>query len=150
MTPLTKEQLRKSVKQYRWYHTIEVAEGIFTDSSAPHFNKMWDFNLRCLRTIDFQGKRVLDVGCRDGLFSFFAERQGAREVIGIVNDLSKGAVEVPNPAFSLEELKCIEINNTTSLTPTTFGKFDIMLFLGVLYHLRYPFLGLAEDRRLHG
>jgi hypothetical protein len=43
---------------------------------------MWDFNLRAMDLVDFKDKKVLDVACRDGLFSFEAERRGARQVIG--------------------------------------------------------------------
>jgi tRNA (mo5U34)-methyltransferase len=43
-----------------------------------------------------RGKRVIDIGCRDGMFSFEAERMGAAEVTGIDNDLSTAAVEFLN------------------------------------------------------
>jgi len=142
MLQLTKQEIQTRLKQYRWYHTIEVAEGVFTESHVPHFKEMWDFNLTRLASIDFRGKRVLDIGCRDGLFSFLAEKRGAREVIGIDNDLSNGAVEFLIPLFrsgvSMREM------NLYDLSPATLGKFDIILFFGVLYHLRYPFWGLKR------
>ena len=142
MSQLTKQEIQDKVKQYRWYHSIEVAEGVFTESHVPHFQEMWDFNLRCLESFDFRGKRVLDIGCRDGLFSFLAEKRGAREVVGIDNDLSKGAVEFLIPHFgskvSMREM------NLYDLDPEVVGKFDVVLFFGVLYHLRYPFWGLKR------
>ena len=48
---------------------------------------------------DLSYKRVLDVGCRDGLFCFAAENRGAAFVLGIDNNLSVGATEVSDPAF---------------------------------------------------
>src|SRR5262249_11270632 len=83
------------------------------------------------------GKRVLDVGCRDGLYSFLAERQGAREVIGIDNDLSRAAVDVLIPHFG-STVRMHEMN-LYDLTPAPFGTFDVLIFADVLYHLRYPF-----------
>jgi 2-polyprenyl-3-methyl-5-hydroxy-6-metoxy-1,4-benzoquinol methylase len=96
--------------------------------------------------MDFNNKRVLDIGCRDGLFSFFAESRGAAEVIGIDNDLSKPAVEFLIPFFN-SKIKMYEMN-LYDLKPDTFGLFDLVIFPGVLYHLRYPFWGLKVIRDL--
>jgi SAM-dependent methyltransferase len=93
-----------------------------------------------LRRLPVRGKRVLDVGCRDGLFSFEAERQGASEVIGIDNDLSPAAVEFLIPHFA-SRVK-MHAMNVLDLRPDDFGKFDLVIFAGVLYHLRYPFHAL--------
>lgn len=98
---------------------------------------MWDLVINSLEKIDFEGKRVLDVGCRDGLFSFFAEEKGASEVIGIDNLISTGAVDVVIPARD-SQVKMVEMN-VNDLSTDTFGSFDVIIFAGVLYHLRYPF-----------
>jgi predicted RNA methylase len=45
-----------------------------------------------MKLFDFKGKRVLDIGCRDGALSFAAEQLGATEVIGVDNDLSDGLI----------------------------------------------------------
>jgi SAM-dependent methyltransferase len=142
MTDLTPEQVKQKIKQYRWYHSIEVAPGVFTESHVPQFQPMWDFNMRCLENIDFRGKRVLDIGCRDGMFSLFAERRGAREVIGIDNDLSNGAVEFLIPHF--QSKVSMKETNLYDLSANEFGQFDLIMFFGVLYHLRYPFWGLKK------
>ena len=96
--------------------------------------------LKALRAIPVNGKRVLDVGCRDGLLSFEAERLGASEVIGIDNDLSRGAVEFLIPHF--ESGVKMRAMNLLDLHPGAFGKFDLVIFAGVLYHIRYPFHAL--------
>ena len=102
--------------------------------------------LNALKTLDLSGKRVLDVGCRDGLFSFAAEKAGALEVVGIDNDLSKGAVEFLIPFFD-SKVEMYELN-LYDLTVERFGKFDVIMLPGVLYHLRYPFWGLKILRDL--
>jgi SAM-dependent methyltransferase len=148
MSTVSNQELRQAVDQYRWYHRIKVAEDLYTTpyfwdngGSRWSFQRLWDFGLRSLQSIDFAGKRVLDVGCRDGMFSFEAERRGAREVVGVDRQLSRGAKELLIPLFQsqvqMHELSLYE------LTPERFGLFDIILFPGVLYHLRYPFLALA-------
>lgn len=134
--------LREQANKYKWYHTIKVANGIYTDSVCPDYKSLWDFNLECMKNIDFKNKRVLDIGCRDGLFSFEAEKRGAREIIGIDNDISKGATEFLIPLFK-SNVQMYELN-LYDLTPEKFGLFDIIIFFGVLYHLRYPFWGLKK------
>ena len=136
------EEVTQALQRYSWYHSIEVLDGVFTKSTVPEYQEMWDFNLQCLEKVDFRGKRVLDIGCRDGLFSFYAERRGAKEVIGLDNDLSRGAVEFLIPHFG-SKVRMFEVN-VYDLEPGKFGQFDIILFFGVLYHLRYPFWGLRK------
>ena len=101
---------------------------------------------RCgsLRELDFRGKRVLDIGCRDGLFCFEAERLGAAEVIGIDNDPSIPMREFLIPCLR-SKVRLHELN-LFDLRPETFGTFDIVIFPGVLYHLRYPFWALKLFR----
>jgi len=129
-------ELTNQLNQYKWYHKIKVADQLYTQSVVPHFQHMWDFNLNAMKIVDFNDKKVLDVGCRDGLFSFEAEGRGAREIIGIDNDLSVGATQFLIPYFQ-SKVKMYQMN-LLDLTPERFGAFDIILFFGVLYHLRYP------------
>jgi 2-polyprenyl-3-methyl-5-hydroxy-6-metoxy-1,4-benzoquinol methylase len=137
----TRPDYAEIFKKYGFYHIIEVAPGVFTpgDESNREDQKVV---LDALRKIDISGKRFLDVGCRDGLFSFEAERRGAAEVIGIDNDLSLAATEFLIPHFA-SKVKMIGMN-LYDLSPEAFGLFDVVLFAGVLYHLRYPIWGLKQ------
>ncbi|MBR0555652.1 DUF1698 domain-containing protein [Ciceribacter sp. L1K23] len=130
------QALQESLGNYDWYHIVDLPGGLQTPG-RPHFKYMWDLVIQSLDRIDFAGKRVLDIGCRDGLFSFHAEEKGAAEIIGIDNFLSKGAVEVVIPARK-SKVQMVEMN-VNDLTRETFGTFDVIIFAGVLYHLRYPF-----------
>ncbi|PCH59247.1 MAG: hypothetical protein COC05_07395 [Gammaproteobacteria bacterium] len=79
---MNEEEIIKELKGYEFYHSIQLTENI----STPGVSKpipLQQVVLRVLRSIDLKGKRVLDIGCRDGLFSFEAEKLGASEVIGI-------------------------------------------------------------------
>jgi len=138
---LTDAELREKIKQYAFYHQFRLTETI-TTPCQPIVQPSLQSTLRALEGFDFHDKRVLDVGCRDGLFSFEAERRGAREVVGIDNDLSPAAVEFLAPFFR-SQVRFSEMN-LFDLAPATFGKFDVILFPGVLYHLRYPVWGLKR------
>lgn len=137
-----KEKLLKEMGKYKWYHNIKVKDDLYTNPDCPDYKRLWDFNFECMKGVDFSNKRVLDIGCRDGLFSFDAERRGAKEVIGIDNNISKGATEFLIPLFG-SKVKMYELN-LYDLTPEKFGTFDIIIFFGVLYHLRYPVWGLKK------
>lgn len=138
---MDENQLRNEVEKYYFFHIIKLTENLSTlGDSGPV--PIQNVALKALRELDIKDKRVLDIGCRDGLFSFEAERMGAKEVIGIDNNLSLGAVNLLIPYFN-SSVKMYELN-VVDLTPETFGMFDVVLFPGVLYHLRYPFWALKR------
>jgi SAM-dependent methyltransferase len=131
--------VQEALDRYSWYHRIDLEPGIqtpgqelFLPIQAPIMSE--------LHRHDLAGKRFLDIGCRDGLFSFEAEKMGASEVLGIDNDLSSGAVEFLIPHFkSKVQMRAVNLYEFTADKP-----FDFVLFAGVLYHLRFPFLGLKR------
>jgi SAM-dependent methyltransferase len=134
-----RQELQAAIERYSWYHTIELAPGLSTPGMRSMVPQV-EYLRSVVRGLDLAGKRVLDVGTRDGALAFEAERAGAREVVGIDNDLSRGAVEVLIPYFG-SAVRMQEMN-LLDLTPDQFGRFDVVLCCGVLYHLRYPFWGL--------
>jgi 2-polyprenyl-3-methyl-5-hydroxy-6-metoxy-1,4-benzoquinol methylase len=142
-TKMRDYELQERISQYRWYHIIKLTDEVSTPGD-PHYLPAQDLFMKHLGSLDLHGKRVLDIGCRDGLFSFAAERLGAAEVIAIDNDLSKGAVELLIPFFG-SKVKMHEMS-LYDLDPSSFGLFDVVLLPGVLYHLRYPFWGLRVIR----
>ncbi len=139
VTPMDESEIRGKLETYNFYHVIKLTEHIQTPGWAPSV-PIVELVLRGLRSLDFKNKRVLDIGCRDGILSFEAEKLGAREVIGIDNDLSRTALEFLIPYFK-SKVKMYELN-IFDLTPQIFGMFDVVIFSGVLYHLRYPFWAL--------
>ena len=78
----------------------------------------------------------------DGAQSFAAEQLGASEVVGIDNDLSNGLTDFLIP-FKRSKVKAYQ-RNLNDLSREQFGEFDLVVFAGVLYHLRYPIWGLRR------
>lgn len=131
----------EKMRDYDFYHIIELQPGI----STPGYEWLLPIQApihEALATIDVGGKRVLDVGCRDGLFSFLMERQGAAEIIGIDNDISPGAKEFLIPWFNSKVRMVNE--NIYNISKEVYGQFDVVLFAGVLYHLRFPYLAIRK------
>jgi tRNA (mo5U34)-methyltransferase len=140
---MTDAELREAIKDYKFYHIIPLNERVSTPGQ-PEFVPFQQIFMKCLRTLELKGKRVLDIGCRDGLFSFAAEGMGAAEVVGIDHNLSMPATKFLIPYFK-SQIRMLE-RNLYDLKAQDLGLFDIILFAGVLYHLRYPFWGLKVLR----
>lgn len=139
--PLDKEEeiLARIASIPHWHHQIEVAPGIVTPGVSNTSQRLEWYQL----PKDLSGKRVLDIGCYEGFFTFECERRGA-EVVAI-DVLPLG----PQSGFSLahELLGSRATFYHTSiydLNPEQFGTFDLVLGLGVIYHLRHPLLGLER------
>jgi tRNA (mo5U34)-methyltransferase len=137
-------EIRRLIAEHgRWWHEIEVAPGIVTPGDDS--NRM---KLPILDELGFpssmQGLRALDIGCSDGYFSFEMERRGAQVVaIDFVPETYTGFATVRQILASNVEYR---MDNVYNLTPEAYGTFDVVLFMGVLYHLRKPLAALDSIR----
>lgn len=95
------------------------------------------------------GKSVLDIGAWDGYFSFEAERRGAARVLSTDHFCWSGPGWGTKRGydFAHEALgsKCESLDvDVFDLDPKVHGTFDVVLFMGVLYHLTDPYGGLRK------
>jgi tRNA (mo5U34)-methyltransferase len=132
-----------------WYHKIELAPGIVTPGAD--WEHLWGPMRERHRAVDFRGQRVLEVGCWDGYWSFEAEKLGAAEVWA-TDDMSQRKTVTRSVPFVIECLGSkvryrddVSVYDVDEVFPE---KFDVVICYGVLYHLRYPVLGLARLRRV--
>lgn len=122
-----------------WWHSFELPNGSLVEgvcSLAGLKNRLAQFPIPA----DLRGKRVLDIGCWDGWFSFELERRGA-EVMAVDcwdNPRFRQMSAAYNSRVDYRQLDMYE------LTPRRVGRFDIVLFMGVLYHLKHPLLALER------
>ena len=137
--------LQSRVDELRWYHQIDLAPGVRT----PGINNPTEAIHRLGLPADLSGRTVLDIGAWDGAWSFEAERRGAKRVLA-TDEFSwdgpgwgkKAAFELAREALgSSVEDRTIDVFD---LSPETVGTFDVVLFLGVLYHLKDPVGGLER------
>ncbi len=136
-------EIKTLLKRYSFYHVIPLTHDIKTPG-ITRFVPIQKNALEILKGIDLRGKRVLDIGCKDGLFSLEAEKMGASEVVGIDTKLSKAAVEFLIPYFN-SKIK-MHAMSVYDLSPEKVSLFDVVIFFGVLYHLRYPFWAIKKIR----
>ncbi len=140
--PMTTEQIRHRVSELgKWFHNIDLG-GVQT---APnHFLgdypsckwKMFQASIPA----DLTGKSVLDIGCNGGFYSIEMKRRGAARVVGVDSDpdyleQARFAAQVTGCDIDFRKLDVYEVAALGE-------KFDIVLFMGVLYHLRHPLLAL--------
>jgi len=140
---VTDADARAMIAAYpHWYHRIEVRPGVIT----PGVNDS-PLQLQMLQLpADCSGMRALDIGARDGFFSFELERRGA-DVLA-VDYMPPERTGFPIAAQLLGSRVVFRQANIYHLTPEEIGTFDLVLFLGLLYHLPDPVRAMRIVRRL--
>jgi tRNA (mo5U34)-methyltransferase len=125
-----------------WFHNIDLGGGIWT--APDHFlgdypGVKWRRFADALPA-DLTGKSVLDIGCNGGFYAIEMKRRGAARVLGLDAD-DRYLAQARFAAASLGQE--IEFRNLSVYDVGALGeRFDIVLFMGVLYHLRHPLLAL--------
>lgn len=138
--------LRERVAAHRWYHSIDLGHGIVTPGVDNSPERLARIDLPA----SLAGRTVLDIGAWDGFFSFECERRGASRVVA--SDYfswhsadgwgRKAGFEMAREALG-SNVEDVDID-VMDLSPERVGTFDVVLFLGVLYHLRHPLLALER------
>jgi tRNA (mo5U34)-methyltransferase len=140
--PLPIPALRQRIQALGpWFHNIDL-HGVATAPDHPLGNypaDKWAKFAPALAEL-VAGRSVLDIGCNGGFYSIEMKRLGAARVLGIDSDpdylaQARFAAEVCGAKIELREMSVYDV---ASIGET----FDIVLFMGVLYHLRHPLLAL--------
>jgi len=138
---MTDAELREAVRRHDWYHSIELRPGVTTPGRAAERNVLPFLGI----PDDLSGMSVLDIGCWDGFFSFEAERRGAKRVVAsdVWETMGRGAFDFAraelNSAVEPVQASVYDLPDVLSG-----DRFDLVLFLGVLYHLKHPLLALEK------
>jgi tRNA (mo5U34)-methyltransferase len=139
------DALRREVDNIKWWHTIDLGGGIVTPGIDPTPQRLAEIRM----PENLAGRTVLDVGAWDGFFSFEAERRGASRVLATDSFCWGGGGWGTKAGFDLArrarqsnvEDHRIEV---LDLSSETVGVFDIVLFLGILYHMKHPLIALER------
>jgi tRNA (mo5U34)-methyltransferase len=124
-----------------WFHNMDLG-GVAT--APKHF--LGDYPRQKFRRFehaiprDLRGMTVLDIGCNAGFYSIEMKRRGADRVVGIDSDDSylaqaRFAAEITGVDLELRKMDVYQVGELREA-------FDLVLFMGVLYHLRHPLLAL--------
>jgi tRNA (mo5U34)-methyltransferase len=138
----TEEEIRARVGALgKWFHNLDL-NGVRT--APDHF--LNDYPAVKWRRFahavpeDLSGRSVLDIGCNAGFYAIEMKRRGAARVLGIDFDdrylaQARFAAEVTGQDIEFRKLSVYDVALLGE-------RFDVVLFMGVLYHLRHPLLAL--------
>ena len=140
--PEREEELRRRIEELGpWFHNMLLRE-VWTapDHFLGNYPEVKFASFRSALPADLKGKTVLDIGCNAGFYSFEMKRRGAARVVGIDTDpgylrQARFAAEVLGLEVEFRQLAVWQIAELGE-------KFDLVIFMGVLYHLRHPLLAL--------
>lgn len=124
-----------------WFHNMNL-DGLWT--APDHF--LGDYpavkwrGFRDALPADLTGRSVLDIGCNAGFYAIEMKRRGAARVLGLDSDprylaQARFAAEVTGQDIEFAQGSVYDVGALNE-------RFDIVLFMGVLYHLRHPLLAL--------
>jgi tRNA (mo5U34)-methyltransferase len=139
---ISKEEIRQRVDALSpWFHNLDL-RGVAT--APEHF--LGDYpRVKWRRFADvvperLEGKTVLDIGCNAGFYAMEMKRRGAARVLGLDTDeeylaQARFAAEVSGLDIEFRRMSTYDVGQLGE-------RFDLVIFMGVLYHLRHPLLAL--------
>jgi tRNA (mo5U34)-methyltransferase len=139
---LSREEIRRRVDALGpWFHNLDL-KGVRTAPS--HF--LGDYpqvKWRRFASVipdNLQGKTVLDIGCNAGFYAMEMKRRGAERVLGLDTDdeylaQARFAAEVTGLKIEFRKMSAYDVGQLGE-------QFDLVIFMGVFYHLRHPLLAL--------
>lgn len=132
-----------------WFHRIDFKDGVSTKSGAytgednAHPLPTWK-RISPVLPQDLSGKTVLDIGCNAGFYSFKARERNAKRVLGLDAQLW----HVRQARFAAQGLGHDRVEfrqgSVYDLTPEKVGKHDVVLALGLIYHLKHLYQALEN------
>jgi tRNA (mo5U34)-methyltransferase len=139
---MTAAEIESQVKALgSWFHNMDL-KGVKT--APDHFlgdypSVKWS-RFRHAVPDDLTGKSVLDIGCNAGFYSIEMKKRGAERVVAIDSDdkylnQARFAASVNHMDIEFRKMSVYEV-------PQLAERFDLVIFMGVLYHLRHPLLAL--------
>lgn len=142
MNDMSQAAIRRRVAELgQWFHNLDL-KGVAT--APDHFLHDYPRNkfARFAHALpaDLTGKSVLDIGCNAGFYALEMKRRGAQLVVGVDSDprylaQARFAAEVAEADITFLELSVYDLAQLGQ-------RFDLVLFMGVFYHLRHPLLAL--------
>ena len=146
-TSITVDEIERKIAELGpWFHNLSL---LGVQTAPDHFlgdypNLKWKNFERALPR-DLTGMTVLDIGCNGGFYSIEMKRRGAYRVVGIDHDedylaQARFAAGVLGLDITFKRMSVYDVAQLGE-------RFDLVLFLGVFYHLRHPLLALDLIRQ---
>jgi tRNA (mo5U34)-methyltransferase len=140
--PMQQDEIRSRVRDLGpWFHNLDLG-GVQTapdHALGDYPTCKWRHFAHAIPQ-DLRGRTVLDIGCNAGFYAIEMKRRGADRVVGVDSDprylaQARFATRVKDVEVELANLSVYDVGRLGE-------RFDVVLFMGVLYHLRHPLLAL--------
>lgn len=146
---MDKTQVMEGLKTLSpWFHRIELTPFDMTTKEKSDFGEDADHPLPTWRHVrqcvpeDLSGKTVLDIGCNAGFYAFEARKRNAKEVLGVdARNWHVRQARFVQAALGLDRMR-FRRKSLYELDPLHDGQWDLVLALGLVYHLKHLVLGL--------
>ncbi len=145
------DALRAEVADIAWWHTIDLGNGIVTPGRDESPARLPLLHL----PESLAGQTVLDIGAWDGFYSFACERRGAQRVVAS-DEFAWTRLGTGRRGFDLardtlgSSVETLQLDVLDLAPETAGGTYDLVLFLGVLYHVPDPLLALEHVASVTG
>jgi tRNA (mo5U34)-methyltransferase len=136
---LDEELALKLIQGKYWHHDFEIIPGVRTHGAYDPAGLWNELQL----PLDMSGLSLADVGASNGYFSFEARKRGARVVAFDFRHKDNSGFGLAQYINGLSEIEHHHIN-VLDMTADQFGQFDIVLALGLFYHVSDPYMALAN------
>jgi tRNA (mo5U34)-methyltransferase len=141
-TTLSEQEIAQRVRELGpWFHNLRL-RGVETapEHFLGNYPQVKFEQFRDAIPADLTGKTVLDIGCNAGFYALEMKRRGADRVLGIDTDerylrQAEFAADIEEADVEFRRMDVWQIADLNE-------KFDLVIFMGVLYHLRHPLLAL--------
>jgi tRNA (mo5U34)-methyltransferase len=150
---LTPDEIERRIRSYYWHYTFQFGDRLVEAQWPPgkglrsrHYQRYCHIfpALLSLTEGSLQGRTVLDIGCNCGFWSLQSRLAGAERVLG----LEASEENVDQAKFILEltglDRLSFEQTNAYDVSGKRHGEFDVVLHLGLLYHLEHPVFALER------
>ena len=140
------DKIKERIEKVDWWHSINL--GVHGITKGVQQSIMWTLNM----PDDFTGKTVLDIGTVDGFYAFEAEKRNAKRVLAVDSlawnnkSYSSHTLKTGKDGFNLarevlnSKVEDIEVEDfNEDIHMGVLGKHDVVLCLGILYHMMDPF-----------
>jgi len=146
-SPYSHDEIRARIPDYFWHYPFRFGD-INVEAGLPHFRGLKGRHYQRYHHFfpgvlaraggSLKGKRVLEIGCNAGFWSIQARLAGAEYVLGV--DVSEKNVEQACFIRDVIGLTALDyrVSNAYDVSPETTGTFDVVFFLGLLYHIDKP------------